>query len=67
MVDYCVIAVPTLIAAFGCLLEECDLVVLVLILMLVLVGRLPQELVAVKIDFTSFLIIYSSFTKLLYS
>jgi hypothetical protein len=31
------------------------------------VGRLPPELVVVKIDFTSFLIFYSSFTKLLYS
>ncbi len=51
----------------GMLLEECNPVVLVLILTLVSVGRLPPELVVVKIDFTSFLIFYSSFTKLLYS
>ncbi len=49
------------------LLEECNPVVLALILMLVFVGRLPLELMAVKIDFTGFLIIYLSFTKLLYS
>jgi hypothetical protein len=49
------------------LLEECNPIVLILILMLVLVGQLPPELVVVKIDFTSFLIFYSSFTKLLYS
>jgi hypothetical protein len=48
-------------------LEECDLVALVLILTLVLVGRLPPEFVAVKIDFTSFLIFNLSFLKLLYS
>ncbi len=44
-------------------LEECNPVVLVLILTLVSVGRLPPELVVVKIDFASFLIIYSSFTN----
>jgi hypothetical protein len=48
-------------------LEECDPIVLVLILILVSVGRLPPELVVVKINFTSFLTIYSSFTKLSYS
>jgi hypothetical protein len=46
------------------LLEECNPVVLVLILMLVLVGQLPPELAVVKINFTSFLTIYLSFTKL---
>ncbi len=48
---------------FVSVLEEFDPVILVLVLMLVSVGRLPLELVVVKIDFTSFLIIYSSFKK----
>ena len=33
------------------MLEECNPIVLVLILMLVLVGRLPPKLMIVKIDF----------------
>jgi hypothetical protein len=45
-------------------LQECNPIVLVLIPMLVLVGRLPPELVVVKINFASFLTIYLSFTKL---
>jgi hypothetical protein len=50
-------------ASWGLVLEECNPVVLVLFLTLVLVGRLPPELVVVKINFTNFLTIYSSFTK----
>ncbi len=50
--------------SFMNVLKECNPIVLVLILMQVLVGRLPPELVVVKIDFTSFLTIYLSFTKL---
>ncbi len=50
--------------SFVNVLEECNPIILVLILTLVLVGRLLPELAAVKNNFTSFLTIYLSFMRL---